>query len=139
MDYTLTTPALLFPALSLIMLAYTNRFVVLAGLIRELAKEHQSTPSASTDRQIKNLNKRMSFIKNMQLSGTISFILCVLSMLTYILVSDMLLLSLFLFISSLIALLISLIFLMRELLISISALTVQLESLQPFDDESTRR
>lgn len=44
MEISLTTPALLFPAISLLLLAYTNRFLTLAGLIRNLYKLYKEQP-----------------------------------------------------------------------------------------------
>ncbi len=83
MSFSLHTPALLFPAITLLMLAYTNRFLALATLIRNL---HTKYKQASEDRefvheQIKNLKRRLELIKQMQASGIFSFFLCVLSML----------------------------------------------------------
>ncbi len=75
----LTTPALLFPAISLLLLAYTNRFIVLAQLIRQL---HADTKMDShIVRQINNLKLRLLLIKAMQGLGVLSFVLCALSML----------------------------------------------------------
>ena len=69
-----TTPALLFPAISLLMLAYTNRFVTLAGLVRDLKAEHDEKPSESLKRQIDNLAFSMFaiFAHKMAL-GTVMF------------------------------------------------------------------
>ena len=40
MEITFNTPALLFPAISLLLLAYTNRYLALANLIRKLHDEY---------------------------------------------------------------------------------------------------
>src|SRR5690606_1133492 len=45
-DLDLTTPALLFPAISLLLLAYTNRFLALASLIRKLHEDYKGNPKA---------------------------------------------------------------------------------------------
>ena len=77
MDFTLQTPTLLFSAISLLMLAYTNRFVVIANLIRELYAQHTKEPSEITFEQLANLRKRMRIIRNMQIfhySSLIPFI-----------------------------------------------------------------
>ena len=81
MDFNIQTPALIFPAISLLMLAYTNRFVVLAGLIRDLLSEHQNNPKDEILAQIDNLQKRMDLIKKMQVWGAIAFVLSAFSML----------------------------------------------------------
>ncbi len=83
MSFSLNTPALLFPAITLLMLAYTNRFLALATLIRNL---HTKYKQASEGRelvheQIRNLKRRLELIKQMQASGIFSFFLCVLCML----------------------------------------------------------
>ena len=76
----LTTPALLFPAISLLLLAYTSRFVVLTNVIRQLAAMPDAPPDLVA-RQIDNLGGRLRIIKWMQGLGVASFICCSLSML----------------------------------------------------------
>lgn len=82
MDATisLNTPGLLFSAISLLFLAYTNRFLALAALIRELHDKQQNKPKAIIKGQIKSLKKRVYIIRAMQFSGIISLLLCVFSM-----------------------------------------------------------
>ena len=76
----LTTPALLFPAISLLLLAYTNRFLVLAQLIRQLHGQYRNELRHVVIRQISNLRRRIILIKAMQALGLLSFILCSLAM-----------------------------------------------------------
>src|SRR3954468_20199312 len=85
MEMSINTPALLFPAITLMMLAYTNRFLALATLIRNLhAKYKQITEDREIIKaQIKNLRRRLMLIKQMQASSIISFFFCVLSMLSF--------------------------------------------------------
>src|ERR1700712_2032603 len=81
MEISINTPALLFPAISLLMLAYTNRFLGLASLIRNLHasyKDHNDKQGVAL--QIKNLRLRLRLIRQMQLYGILSLFLCVLSM-----------------------------------------------------------
>ena len=80
MEITLTTPALLFPAISLLMLAYTNRFLTLATIIRNLYDRHSSVPSENLVKQIANLRYRTYLIRNMQIFGVLSLLFCVTSM-----------------------------------------------------------
>lgn len=81
MDITINTPALLFPAISLIMLAYTNRFLSLASLVRKLHDEYKKqNPSNVIHGQIKNLRFRLRLIKNMQFLGVMSFLFSIVSM-----------------------------------------------------------
>jgi hypothetical protein len=76
----LTTPALLFPAISLLFLAYTNRFLVLAQLIRQLHGNKRVEVRDIVVRQIENLRRRIVLMKVMQLLGVMAFILCSISM-----------------------------------------------------------
>lgn len=125
MEFTIQTPTLLFSAISLLMLAYTNRFVVIANLIRELYAIHTANPSDITASQLKNLRKRMRIIRNMQVFGAFSFFFSVLSLL-FIFLQSVLIAEL-LFGASLIALLMSLVLLIMELNISVHALNIQLK------------
>ena len=78
---TLATPALLFPAISLLLLAYTNRFLALAALIRSLYDRWRERPDEKVVQQIGSLRRRLALIRNMQLLGVVSILLCVLAML----------------------------------------------------------
>ncbi|MBW6492398.1 MAG: DUF2721 domain-containing protein [Lentimicrobium sp.] len=73
---TLTTPALLFSAISLILLAYTNRFLGYASLIRGLHEKFKANPNELLKGQIANLRKRLNLTKNMQILGVGSLFLC---------------------------------------------------------------
>ena len=76
----LTPPALLFPAISLLMLAYTNRFVVLTNVIRQLS-DRDLDDTRIIERQIDNLRLRLSIIKAMQTCGVAAFLLFAIAML----------------------------------------------------------
>jgi len=125
MEFTIQTPTLLFSAISLLMLAYTNRFVVIANLIRELYTAHMANPSEVTANQLKNLRKRMRIIRNMQVYGAFSFFFSVLSLLFIFLNSVLIAEIIFGF--SLVSLLVSLVLLIMELNISVHALNIQLK------------
>lgn len=77
---TLTTPALLFSAISLIMLAYTNRFLAYASVIRNLHDKYKEEKDSLLIAQIKNIKKRLYLTRNMQILGISSLLLCVLTM-----------------------------------------------------------
>ncbi|XCF05608.1 DUF2721 domain-containing protein [Tamlana crocina] len=77
---TLTTPALLFSAISLIMLAYTNRFLAYAAVIRELHAKYKKNPDRVLIAQIKNIRQRLYLTRYMQIFGITSLLLCVLTM-----------------------------------------------------------
>lgn len=81
MPMDITTPALLFPAISLLLLAYTNRFLALASVIRALASRLAESDDVQVRRQIHNLRVRISLIKWMQGFGIVSILLCMVSML----------------------------------------------------------
>ncbi|WP_148469334.1 DUF2721 domain-containing protein [Alistipes sp.] len=79
-ELTLATPALLFSAVSLILLAYTNRFLSYAQLIRTLDGLHREHPSQVTRAQIDNLRRRLHLTRSMQTLGVVSLLLCVVTM-----------------------------------------------------------
>lgn len=79
-ELTLTTPALLFSAISLIMLAYTNRFIAYAAIIRSLHDKYVQQKDSVLIAQIKNIKQRLYLTKNMQILGISSLLLCVLTM-----------------------------------------------------------
>lgn len=79
-ELTLITPSFLFSAVSLILLAYTNRFLSYAQLVRTLKDRYMIDHSAVTHAQIMNLRKRLYLTKNMQLFGVGSLLLCVATM-----------------------------------------------------------
>lgn len=76
----LTTPSLLFSAISLILLAYTNRFLSYASLVRSLKEKHLQTRDPKDIPQIENLRKRLYLTRSMQILGILSLLLCVISM-----------------------------------------------------------
>lgn len=137
MTIDLQTPSLVFSATSLLMLAYTNRFLTIAGLVRDLINAHHDTQDEIILNQINNLQVRMEYIRKMQIFGAFSFTLAILSMLLQVLnpavypeFSVMYSFAVWTFTASLISLLISLIYLTRELLLSNDALNQQLETLK---------
>lgn len=125
MSFNLQTPTLLFSAISLLMLAYTNRFVVIAGLIRDLHRQYLKSPDEILKAQLINLRKRMRIIRNMQIFGGFSFLFSVLSLLLIFANAEFYAKAMFMM--SLIALLISLALLIAELQISVNALNIQLK------------
>ncbi|MCC2547033.1 DUF2721 domain-containing protein [Hymenobacter sp. BT175] len=134
MQITLTTPALLFPALSLMLLAYTNRFLALANRVRTLKSQYQTTHSAHLMKQIQSLRRRLVIIRNMQAVGSAGMFGCVLAM--FLLFADQVKAGQAVFGGSLIALLVSLAMSLREILISVDALNIELDDLE--NDEERR-
>lgn len=128
MEITLTTPALLFPAISLLLLAYTNRFLAIATLIRQLHKSYVADPKNLLEGQLKNLRTRLSLIRFMQLLGVLSLFLCVLSM--FFMYLKMKVLGDAIFGVSLVSLLGSLFTSLREIQLSTRALDIELSDME---------
>ncbi len=129
MELTLTTPGLFFPAISLLFLAYTNKFLALATLIRNLHRSYKNDPDqAHLNRQIKNLRRRLMLIKHMQGSGIVSFILCVGDM--FLIYMNRIDLAIPVFGACLLSLLASLIFCAVEIHISTEALDLQMHDME---------
>ncbi|ABS07369.1 DUF2721 domain-containing protein [Shewanella sp. NKUCC05_KAH] len=123
MHVSLTTPALLFPAISLLLLAYTNRFFALAALIRNLSNGEKPVHKD----QIKNLSQRITIIRRMQEAGVSSFALCVLCMIfIYIGFNKT---GSVIFGASLLLLLYSLILSVIEIRISVDALNIHIKEM----------
>lgn len=129
----LTTPALLFPAISLLLLAYTNRFLALASLIRKLHEEYKADPKTIIRSQIKNLRLRVNLVRTMQAMGVISLLLCVVTM--FLLFTGQETTALYIFALSLVLLILSLGISVIEIQLSIKALNIQLSELEEMDRE----
>ena len=117
---TLTTPALLFSAISLIMLAYTNRFLAYAAVVRNLHDKYLEKKDSRLIKQIENIKKRLYLTRSMQIFGISSLLLCVLTMfLVYI---EQQVFAIWIFGVALILLIVSLFLLILEIQISVKAL-----------------
>jgi hypothetical protein len=127
MDISLTTPALLFPAISLLMLAYTNRFLTLATIIRGLHDRYQSQQDENLVLQIANLRYRVYLIRNMQIFGVLSLLFCVISM--FALFAGWIAAGQWTFGVALILMMISMGISLRELQISVGALDLLLSEM----------
>ena len=133
-DISITTPALLFPAISLLLLAYTNRFLAIANLVRKLFEEyHHVKENENLILQIRSLRKRLNYIRFMQGFGVFSFLLCVLCM--YCIYNAWFQMANFLFAISLISLVISLVCSLVEIFKSTSALEVLLSEVEELSEE----
>ena len=80
MEIEISTPALLFPAISLLLLAYTNRFLTTGQLIRSISRQAREHGGQELSGQIENLKKRLELTKWMQFFGVVSMLLCTISM-----------------------------------------------------------
>ncbi|MCX6236808.1 MAG: DUF2721 domain-containing protein [Bacteroidia bacterium] len=127
-EITLTTPALLFSAISLIMLAYTNRFLGYASLIRSLHEKFKINPNEVLLGQIANLRKRLYLTKYMQILGVSSLFLCVFTMFLIFVGSH--LLAMWMFGVALVLLIASLAVSIHEIQISVKALDLHLGDME---------
>jgi hypothetical protein len=129
MELSLNTPALLFPAISLLLLAYTNRFVALAHLVRKLHENYrQGKESTKIVEQIKNLRQRINLIRYMQGLGVFSFLLCVVCM--FCIYNGWLQMANYVFGFSLLSLLTSLIISLLEITKSMNAIELELSDIE---------
>lgn len=127
-ELTLTTPAVLFSAISLIMLAYTNRFLAYAQIIRNLRDMYLEKMDDTLIEQIRNLKIRLSLTRWMQILGISSLLLCVLTM--FLIYVKYQVLAVWVFGIALILLIFSLALLIREIQISTRALNFHLKVIE---------
>lgn len=128
MEINITTPALLFPAISLLMLAYTNRFLTIATIIRNLYDRYGSGPSANLHGQIQNLRYRTYLIRNMQIAGVLSLLFCMISM--FSLFAGWAIIGKWAFAIALVLMMLSMLISLRELFISVGALDLLLADME---------
>ncbi len=134
-DIDINTPALLFPAITLLMLAYTNRFLSLASLVRKLHDEyHRGEKEKNILQQIRNIRSRLNLIRYMQALGVLSFLCCVLCM--YVIFRGWILMAHWIFASSLIFLLLSIILSLLEINKSTRAIELELSDIEELDKEN---
>ena len=131
-ELSLTTPALLFSAVSLILLAYTNRFLSYAQLVRTLKEQHLQHPSKVTRAQIDTLRRRLHLPRTMQLLGVTRLFRCVVTM--FLIYVGLMLLSAYVFGAALLLLVGSLGVSIWEIQISVRALEIHLKDMEnPLD------
>ena len=128
MQLTLSIPALLFPAISLTMLAYNARYLAIANLIRQLHKQFQESENNPLKKQIDSLRKRLEIIKNMQATAIISFLLAAITM--FLIYVELDIWANVIFGVSLIFLMVSLILSLIEVQLSTKALGIQLKNME---------
>ena len=127
-EFSLVTPTLLFSAVSLIMLAYTNRFLSYAQLVRNLKDKYVKDRSEVTAAQIANLRKRLNLTRSMQILGISSLFCCVVSM--FFCCISLRVTAIIIFGIALLLLISSLGLSIRELVISTRALEIHLNDLE---------
>ncbi|MAQ64014.1 MAG: II family cellulose-binding protein [Actinobacteria bacterium] len=134
MILSIETPAILFPAITLLMLAYTNRFLALSQLIRTLHHDYQNINANHIVKQIKHLRFRLFLIRLMQSLGACALILCIISIFSLLMSYQSLGTSLF--IGSLIIFLGSIISSLIEILLSTRALNILLVGFEDSQQKS---
>ena len=134
MEITINTPALLFPAISLVMLAYTNRFMALSSVVRKLHLEYQTNKQNKTlHLQIKNLQYRIKLVRRMQFFGVMSFLLALITM--FFIFIDWIQTAQIIFISCLVFFAISLVLSLIEIMRSTKALELELSDMEGLEEE----
>jgi len=136
-ELTLITPTFLFSAISLLLLAYTNRFLSYAQLVRTLKDKYMEDKSALTMAQIINLRKRLYLTRNMQLFGVASLLLCVVTM--FLIYVGFQLLSVYVFGAALLLLIISLSLTVIEIRISANSLEIYLSDMEKVGKEKSMK
>lgn len=132
MELSINTPALLFPAISLLLLAYGNRFIALANLVRKLHDEYTTGHKSKIIlRQIKSLRKRINLIRYMQGLGVFSFLCCVACM--YSIYKDLSKPAEYVFALSLLSLLTSLVISLVEIIQSTNAIELELSDIEELE------
>lgn len=130
---------LLFPAISLLMLAYTNRFLGLAAVARGLVQQYKMTPSTHLTEQMLNLRQRLVLLRHTQAIGVMSLASCTACLLSMLLGQNIA--ATWLFGTALLLMLGSLVTSLVEIYLSVHAIQVELDHLQPLDpviDSQTR-
>ena len=135
MELSVNIPALLFPAISLIMLAYTNRFLALSNRVRALHDKYQQEENRLVIfRQIKNLKYRIKLIQRMQTYGVASLLLSLLSM--FFIFIHYQAIAKFIFAVSLITFSISILFSFIEIRLSTKAIELELSDMEGLEEPS---
>ena len=134
-EMNINTPALLFPAITLLMLAYTNRFLSLASLVRKLHEEYnRGEKEKNVLNQIRNIRTRLNLIRYMQGLGVMSFLCCVLCM--YVIFRNWMTLAHWIFAASLVFLLLSIVLSLLEINKSTKAIELELSDIEELDKEN---
>jgi magnesium-transporting ATPase (P-type) len=128
MELSIQTPALLFPAVSLLLIAYTNKFLAIATLIRKLVSDYEEQQKHDLLRQIRSLRRRLMLIRWMQVLGVASILVCVVTM--YFIYEGWQIGAKLLFAISLLLMMASLVITMLEIVLSAGALRVLLKDLE---------
>ncbi|WP_375447690.1 DUF2721 domain-containing protein [uncultured Fibrella sp.] len=128
MELTISTPALLFSTVSLLMIAFTNRFLAIASLIRDLHDKFRTNPEIVYVDQIRNLHRRLRLIRNIQILAVLSLLVSAISM--ALIYWDKQLVASYLFGLALVLQISALVVSVVEISISINALQIELSDME---------
>jgi hypothetical protein len=131
-NFDFTTPGLLFPAVSLLLLAYTNRFLALANVIRQLLRDYEANPKPAYLDQIHNLRRRIRLTRNMQFAGVASLLMCTVCL--FLLFIGAIVAAEWVFAAALVLMMASLVLSLMEIQISVKALDVHMQHLEHPED-----
>ena len=131
-DFSYSIPGLLFPAISLLMLAYTNRFFGLASLVRQLVDRYKKHPDTNIRPQINNLRIRIALIQYSQAMGVLSLLMCTSSM--FALFIEQQTIARIMFVCAMFFMVVSLVLALKEIHLSVRALNVEIDEI--LDSES---
>jgi len=135
MELSVNIPALLFPAISLIMLAYTNRFLALSSRVRKLHDKYQLIEQRHiVFGQIKNLKYRLKLVQNMQTYGVATLLSSILCM--FFIFIEYQAVAKFIFAVSLITFSISIFLSFIEIRLSTKAIELELSDMEGLEDPS---
>jgi magnesium-transporting ATPase (P-type) len=134
MELSIQTPALLFPAVSLLLIAYTNKFLAIANLIRKLISDYEKKKNRDILKQIHSLRRRLWLIRWMQIFAVTSILVCVITM--YFVYEGWQIWSKILFATSLLLMMASLVITLVETVLSAGALNVLMRDLEEKEQES---
>lgn len=123
LDYS--AAGLLFPAISLLMLAYTNRFLGLAAVVRSLVSQYRHHPQHHIQEQVYNLKQRILLLRHAQVLGVLSLTACT-ACLLFLLLNYQILANI-LFGIAVVLMLVSLMTSLVEIYLSVRAITLELE------------
>ncbi len=128
MQLTLATPALIFPAISLLLLAFTNKFLAIANLIRNLHDRYEKDNQPVLREQIMHLRMRLNLIRLMQTFAIGSFLMCFVCM--FLLFWEKQVAATWVFALSLVLMMVALVLSLREIWVSSGALRVLLKDFE---------
>ena len=134
MDITINTPALLFPSIRLVMLAYKNRFMALSSVVRKLHDEYEGNhANKNLPQQIRNLQHRIKLVRRMQFFSVTSFLVALVSM--YLIYSEYMQAAHIAFATAIILFAISLVLSLIEIMKSTNALELELSDIEEDDQQ----